>query len=450
MKNIISKIFASLAVVAAILFAPISATAQFADQATYIATPGGTANAITLAVDNWNINRPGVVLRFLPAAQNTGATTVVVNGVGSAISLKKLTGLGLTNLTGGELNTTEISQIVFDGAQWQLLARPGNPAAPQGYLTPCQTSSPSPVAGCSVGNPFVTTDVVSATTLYYEGIGGPTVPIYNGGQFVPTVVTEAQMTLILSGTANTANNIYDVCIYNNAGTPAIGTLPAWSNAGLGTGARSTAVSFLQGVLVNGATATVTNNNVGVSVAQNLCTVVATIMIDGVNGQVTLQRTAGQSRRWAVSNIYNQKDIQVRVTDATATWNYGVAGTVRPSNGATANSARIVSAWASQPIGITTLQKGLLNTAYNSSVENNSGACWNVTSAFTGSVGSNQSSVAAGPTGITVGGSMAGQASIPPFIGAGLATMCEAVPDLGSFNTFFGTEKYMLMTLSFKG
>lgn len=450
MKNIISRIFSPLAVAAALLFAPLAAQAQFADQATYTAVPGGTANAITLAVDNWNINRAGVVLRFLPTAQNTGATTVVVNGVGSAISLKKLTGLGLTNLVGGELNTTEISQIVFDGAQWQLLARPGNPDAPQGYLTPCQTSSPSPVSGCTAGNPFVTGDVISATTLFYEGINGPTVPIYNGGQFVPTFVTESQMTLILSGTANTANNIYDVCIYNNAGTPAIGTLPAWSNAGLGTSARSTAVNFLQGLLVNAATATVTNNNVGVSVGQNLCTVVATIMIDGVNGQVTLHRTTGQSRRWAISNVYNQKDIQVRVTDPTATWNYGVAVTIRPSNGATTNSARIVSSWASQPVSIATWQKGLLNSAFNNSVENNSGACWNVTNAFSGTVGSNMSSVASGPVGITVGGTMAGAATISPFIGAGLATMCEAVPVLGAVNTYFGTERYMLMTLSFKG
>lgn len=446
--KIFSRILAPLAVAAAIFLAPFAAQAQFADQATYVATPGGTANAITLTVPNWTRNIPGVPIRFLPAAQNTGATTVVVNGIGSAIAIRKPTGNGVAALTGGEINTTEIAEITFDGTQWNLATAPPPPSAPQGYLTPCQVSSPSPVAGCSAGSFFPIGDVSSATTLFYEGVTGKYVPIFNGGQFVPTAVTESQMTLILSGTANTANNLYDVCIYNNAGTPAIGTMPAWSNAGGGTSARSAAISQVQGVWLNTSTATVTNNNVGVSVAANRCTVVATILIDGVNGQVSLQSSYGQNRRWAVWNFYNRQQIILKAGDATASWSasLNVNGQVQPANANSANNVTTITGLPEEKISLVYLQNMNANGGGSGS------DCYN-------GIGVNSTSAASGKLGRQVVGTTTGinqtqdsiaQYILQPTIGRNNFTMLQGVTSNVNARTWYGTEAYMIMTASWRG
>jgi len=447
--KIFSRILAPLAVAAAIFLAPFTAQAQFADQATYVATPGGTANAITLTVPNWTRNIPGVPIRFLPAAQNTGATTVVVNGIGSAVAIRKPTGNGVVALTGGEINTTEVAEITFDGTQWNLGTSPPPPSAPQGYLTPCQVSSPSPVAGCTAGEFFPVSDVTSATTLFYEGVTGKYVPIFNGGQFVPTAVTEAQMTLILSGTANTANNLYDVCIYNNAGTPAIGTMPAWSNAGAGTSARSAAISQVQGIWLNTATVTVTNNNVGVSVAANRCTVVATILIDGVNGQVSFQRSIGQNRRWATWNFYNRQTIYLQVTDATASWNpnAGNLTTGMASNNNTANNMRVVTGLAEEPVEYDFIQYALQSGGNSQSDAGNF-------------IGINSSTVTCGKAGrfsggvagatVTNGSDMVAKCWQSPALGLTQAFAGQIVTNNVNARTFFGTSANMLMTGRWRG
>ncbi len=434
--NNFAKVFSVLAFLFAAAF---PASAQFADQATYVATPGGAANAITLAVDNWNINRAGVPLRFLPSAPNTGATTVVVNGVGGAISLKKPTGNGLTNLVGGEINPTEVAEIVFDGTQWQLNNSPSRSAAPQGYLTPCQTSSPSPVSGCIAGNPIVQTDVVNATTLYYEGINGNAVPIFNGGQFVPTAVTEAQMTLILSGTANTANNFYDVCIYNNAGTPAIGTMPAWTNATT----RSTAVGQVQGLWLNSATVTVTNNNVGTSVAASRCSVVATIHINTNNGQVSLTRNYGQNRRWDIFNFYNRQQIAINVGDSTASW---TPTTIGPVNGNTANSAAVFTGLPEEPYDVRTFMVASGTVAAGGQAALRSGVGWNVTNATSG-FSASATYILTGVAGAnTVGLVSTGQYVAPPALGGNVVTFLNSAANM----TVQGGVINNLMTILYRG
>lgn len=448
MKNIISKIFAPLAIAVALLCAPIAAQAQFADQATYVATPGGTANAITLAVDNWNINRSGVVLRFLPAAQNTGATTVVVNGVGSPIALRKQTGMGVSALVGGELVTTQVASIVYDGTQWELLQTPPTATAPQGYLTPCQVSSPSPVSGCSAGFYLPTGDVTSATTLFYEGVTGNLVPIFNGGIFVPRAVTESQMTLILSATANTANNIYDVCVYDNGGTPAIGTMPAWSTPTAGSGARGTAAAIVQvnGLWVNNIGATVTNNNVGVAVAANRCTIVATILIDGVNGQVTFNRTYGQSRKWSAWNFYNAVPLYLKGGDPTASWVFNTLTAGQPSNSNSANNLRVVIGLPGIYTDIAFNQ--ILDTSGSNSASD-SGIMIGLNSTTTGT-GKRGEVLAGILVGFTTRLEVSAKYIGVQQIGSNVYTMVQYLTANTNSRTFFGTETYMLMTAKWSG
>ena len=110
-------------VIAALIVLPLSISpskAQFADQSTWIATPGGSANAITLPVANWVRNLPGVPIHFLPGADNTTAVTIVVNGVGSPVALLQKNNTGLTALSGGELRSGQWATIAYDGTQWVL------------------------------------------------------------------------------------------------------------------------------------------------------------------------------------------------------------------------------------------------------------------------------------------------------------------------------------------
>lgn len=453
----IARSFAPLALLLAAVLLGSPAAAQFSDQATYVGTAGGTANAITLAVKNWSRNLPGVVVRFLPSARNTGATTILVNGVGSPVALRKPTGQGLIALTGGELVPTQVAAITFDGTQWQLLDAPDNALPPGGYLTPCQVSSPSPASGCTVGQFMPTGNVISATTLYYEPVASNTVPIFNGGRFVNRAVTESQMTLILSATANLADHIYDVCVYNNDGVPAIGTMPGWSTWAAGSGARGSAadITLLNGVWVNSNAATVTNNNVGVTVPANGCTIVASILIDGVNGQVTFHRTAGQSRRWASWNFYNRQALQLQVTDSTASWSY-TGTTIRPSNN---NSANAGTAFTGLPtvVSVTFVQTMAVNAQGGFTTwsgDSNVGIGWNSTSAFSGTNGIVGCSAAvAGPAvSGTCKGNAVAQYALVPTIGANVARTLESAGNLNAISTIVhdGTASGMLMLINYQG
>ena len=71
--------------IALLLVAALPASAQFQDQSTYAGTGGGSANAQTVALANAAsyADIVGVVVKYVPAATNTGATTVNVNSLGA-------------------------------------------------------------------------------------------------------------------------------------------------------------------------------------------------------------------------------------------------------------------------------------------------------------------------------------------------------------------------------
>lgn len=108
----------------AFLFFASAASAQFADQRTYVGNSGGAANAQTLAIPNYALNA-GVELRFVPNFTNTGALTLNVNSTG-AVNVLKSTAAGLIALTGGEVQLGVLAQVVFDGAQYELMPPTSN------------------------------------------------------------------------------------------------------------------------------------------------------------------------------------------------------------------------------------------------------------------------------------------------------------------------------------
>lgn len=84
------------------------------------ATVGGTANAITLTLTPaLAAYANGVRIRFKATANNTGATTVNVSGLGTR-NIYKLSGTSLVALTGGEIVSGAWYELNDDGAQFQL------------------------------------------------------------------------------------------------------------------------------------------------------------------------------------------------------------------------------------------------------------------------------------------------------------------------------------------
>lgn len=112
--------------VAFICFSSV-AVAQFPDQRTYVASSGGSANAQTLAVPNYQMN-VGVVIRGLMSFTNTRPMTLSVNG-GTVTNVFKQTATGLAALAGGEVVAGQVSQFLFDGAQFELLVNGGGSGA---------------------------------------------------------------------------------------------------------------------------------------------------------------------------------------------------------------------------------------------------------------------------------------------------------------------------------
>ncbi len=185
----------------------------------------------------------------------------------------------------------------------------------------------------SGGNPVMASEVTASTAVYYTPYIGDLIPIYNGSTMVARQFTELTLTLVSSHALDT---IYDVFMFSNAGVLTLVTGPAWSTSGAGsssrgTGAGTTQLSRVNGILTNFVQITGRNGSTTYTVAANQGTYLGSILIDGTAGQVTCHKTFGQNRRWSVWNMYNRQPIILKCGDATASWAYGT-NTTRASRG----------------------------------------------------------------------------------------------------------------------
>jgi hypothetical protein len=97
----------------------------------YIATVGGTNNAITLTSTSGSEIQgyvTGMLLSFIVASTNSGSVTVNVDGLGA----KAITKAGTIALVGGDLVAGMIVAIRYDGTRFQLQ----NPFYAEGSFTP--------------------------------------------------------------------------------------------------------------------------------------------------------------------------------------------------------------------------------------------------------------------------------------------------------------------------
>jgi hypothetical protein len=93
----------------------------------YIANPltsTGSANAYVVAApvpSGFSLTQVGTRVLFVPVANNTGASTLNVNGTGVQNILKITASGTLAALTGGELSSGQLTEAFWDGVEYEIL-----------------------------------------------------------------------------------------------------------------------------------------------------------------------------------------------------------------------------------------------------------------------------------------------------------------------------------------
>jgi hypothetical protein len=173
---------------------------------------------------------------------------------------------------------------------------------------------PSPPDGrltLTTGVPVTVTDVTAATTVYFAP--------YHGNRFT-------QLSIAVPATTN---QMYDVFVYDNAGTLAL-ELTAWTN----DTTRATELTTQNGVYVK--TGALTRLYLG------------SFRTTGVSGQ-----TEDSAAKRLVSNYYNQKARQLQKLITTDSYTY-TTNTIRQWEGSTANQVEIVVGVAEDAFSLSAL------------------------------------------------------------------------------------------------
>lgn len=177
--------------------------------------------------------------------------------------------------------------------------------------------------------PVMTADVTAASAVYYTPYEGEFIPIYESGSPLGWTMTEfSQLTLTLdtnSPSNHASGSVYDVFVWNDAGTVRIGTGPAWSSSTTrGTGAGTTELQMKDGIWTNANTINLINNTTTYSsIPQNEATYVGSIYCtaNGQTGMAMAPAAAGGGANpfLAVWNAYNRVRTNSYTRDNTASW-----------------------------------------------------------------------------------------------------------------------------------
>lgn len=179
------------------------------------------------------------------------------------------------------------------------------------------------------GTPVLAADTTAQGTVYYTPYEGNLVPIYSGSAFAMSAFTERSLTLNI--TDNVSGSLYDVFIYNNAGTLTLGTGPAWSSTtSRGTGAGTTELQMLNGIWTNKNAITLRAGGVSLgSQAANTCTYLGSIYCTA-NGQTGMSfrpaaAAGGTANVLGVFNAFNRVAYSAYARDNTTSWSAASAG-----------------------------------------------------------------------------------------------------------------------------
>lgn len=297
----------------------------------------GIATASVVAGGNYSVLPTSPASLTSTSGAGTGATFTFTSGAALQVSdesgLALWTELGATSYMAAAMAQPGGLQLAnyIGAANLAAAIQTSLPVPmPQGYLTPASNT------------PIIVSDSIAATAFYYTPLIGLWNPIHNGTTIVPYALS-GQLQLTLTS-AQVADNLYDIFLAYNAGSPVIGTGPSWSagsggnitagSCARGSGAGGTALARLQGVWTNAASMTLTWNtgsgNNSLTVVANQGIWLGTMYVDHTAGQMTNHISWGQNRKRGLYNAYNTHPVTLQAGDNTASWNYGIT-TIRASN-----------------------------------------------------------------------------------------------------------------------
>lgn len=242
--------------------------------------------------------------------------------------------------------TGPAGEAVINTDDYTLAIQDGSTAGGLTHLTP-GVLKPQGRLTLTSGVPVLTSDTTAAATVYYTPYEGRWCPIYNGTFWQQISFIETSLALD-SNAAHTgyqvSGSLFDVFAFLNSGVFTIGTGPAWSATSTrGTGAGTTQLAMLNGVLTNAVAITLRfGNAVGntVSVAVNEATYLGT-MYATANGQTGMAfkpaaAAGGSDSILGLYNAYNRVRTVTRSEDSTTGWTYANNTTWRAANNSTAN------------------------------------------------------------------------------------------------------------------
>jgi len=300
-------------------------------------------------------------------APNTGAFTTLsatgaVSGSGFDAFLASPPAVGSTAPGTGAFTTLSATSTVSGAGFTSRFSAPG----PIGDVTPStgaftNLSASGTVSGAgfevllpadtpkgrltlTTGTPVMTSTVSAATTIYYTPYVGNRIPLWNGSSFVSTTfseVSQATTDTTKSPAAVAATAVYDLFGWSDAGTSRVTRGPAWTSAtARGTGAGTSELTRVQGVLVNAVAIT---NGPAAGFGTYLGSVAS-------NGTSTIDYTFGSAAsgggeaRLMVWNMYNRVTALGDVSDNGANYTYTTA-TVRAARASNTNRVTFVSGLA---------------------------------------------------------------------------------------------------------
>lgn len=160
------------------------------------------------------------------------------------------------------------------------------------------------------GTPITSSDVTGATVLYFTAYKGSRIGLYNGTS-AWDIVNFTELSIAVPATTNT---LYDVFIYNNAGTATLELL-AWTDS------------------TNRATNLILQNGIYVKTGALTRRFIGCMRTTAVSGQ-----TESSITNRLVYNYYNQAVATMNVPPVDATWTYGTFTTWRAANANTTTNA----------------------------------------------------------------------------------------------------------------
>lgn len=274
-----------------------------------------SSNDSGVAGDHWRtIQLSGGATYTLPDAATVGVGWVVsVVNVGTSIGL-------IARTTSGDF---------INGVATNLSLSPGDAitlkvnAAGNGFITDSARSVDiATVQGrltLSSGTPVTSTDVTSATTVYFTPFSGNKIALFDGtGTWNDISFTEKSLSVPAA-----ANTVYDVFAYNDAGTVSI-EATAWTNIS----SRATALVLQNGVLVK--SGSTTRRYLG------------SFGTTSIAGQV--EDSLAKRFLW---NYYNRVERPMQALEATNSWSH--TNTFHQANASSANQLEYVQGVSDEPV-----------------------------------------------------------------------------------------------------